>query len=180
MNATRSKQPSFSLRLYFHVLPKLLGHPREFFSETANTAGWRQALGFLLVSSMIFAGAFLLNMRPEQPVLTSGILLANAIGMTVIASGTGYMIMVMIMGRHATFGRLFNVYAYASGITLLASWLPFFLFLTEPWKWWLIGTGLKRHAGFESKHVAIIVTLSILTMIALFVSLVHLTAAFRK
>ena len=180
MKTIRSNGALLPLGFYFQALSKLLAHPRQFFSDTANIGGWPQALRFLLVSSIVFTGAVLLNVKPDRPVLLFGILLINAVGMTVIASGTGYMIMVMIAGRQTTFRRLFIIYAYAAGITQLVSWLPFFLFLTEPWKWWLIGTGLRRHAGFKPKDVAIIITLSILMMIAVFVSLVHLSAAFGR
>jgi Yip1 domain len=174
MRRDMAKSQSFSVRFYLYALSKLIGQPRQFFSEMQNENGWQRSLGFLLVSSTIFTGAFLLNTRPIHPGVTGSILLANALGMTVIAAGLGYMIMVMVRGRQTPFVRMFNIYAYCSGITLLASWLPYFIFLTEPWKWWLIGTGLRRSAGFKPLHVVVVVSLSIITMIAFFGSLLHL------
>jgi len=46
--------------------------------------------------------------------------------MTLISATLGYMI--MIAGRSVIFGHLFCIYAFSSGVTRLASWMPLFSF----------------------------------------------------
>jgi hypothetical protein len=105
---------------------------------------------------------------PSNPIYLGGIFFINAVGMVLIASGLGYMAMVMFLGRAVSFKRLFSIYAFSSGITLLAAWIPFFIWFTEPWKWWLIGTGMARSCGFRSWQIIMIIGLSIGIMILLF------------
>ena len=124
----------FSIGFYFRSLAKVLGTPGAFFKESLNDVGFRQSLGFLLVSSAFFAGAILTTREFEAPWISSSIFFVNAVGMTLIAAGFGYIAMTMFWGRKVTFRRFFSVYAFASGVTLLASWIPLFVFITEPWK----------------------------------------------
>ena len=50
---------------------------------------------------------------------------------------------------------------------LLVSWLPFFVWLTEPWKWWLIGRGMTQALGFRWTQALLIIVISF-SIIALF------------
>jgi hypothetical protein len=160
--------PNFSFRFYFQVLSKMLGEPRCFFSELPADIGFIKPLAFLIVSSIFFAAASLISRRAANPFFQGGIFFINAVGMVLIASGLGYMVMVMIMGRSVSFKRLFSIYAFSSGTTLLASWVPFFIWLTEPWKWWLIGTGMARACELKSWQIIMIIGLSLSIMILLF------------
>jgi hypothetical protein len=159
---------NFFLRFYFHVLSKLLAEPRCFFSELPVDVGFIKPLGFLIVSSIFFTGASLISSMPSNPFYLGGIYFINAVGMALIASGLGYMVMVMILGRLVTFKRLFSIYALSSGITLLAAWIPFFIWLTEPWKWWLIGTGMVKACGLRGWQAILIIVLSAGIIILLF------------
>jgi hypothetical protein len=105
---------------------------------------------------------------PSNPIYLGSIFFINAVGMVLIASCLGYMVMVMFLGRAVTFKRLFSIYAFSSGLTLLAAWIPFFIWITEPWKWWLIGTGMARACGFRSWQIIMIIGLSLAIMILLF------------
>ena len=71
------------------------------------------------------------NLTPN-PLVMGGVFFINAMGMTFIAASIGFMVMIAIMGRRVTFARFFSIYALSAGVTLLASWLPFFIWLTEP------------------------------------------------
>ena len=162
---------NFTLKFYFLALTKLLGEPLKFFSEIPQDMGSRRPLGFLCVSSLIFAGGSLMSTQPPNPMVMGGIFFINAVGMAVIAAGVGYMVMTVIVGRKVTFGRFFSIYALASGVTLLASWIPFFIWLTEPWKWWLIGTGMVKNCGFKVPQVLVIIGVSVGVMFLFFYSL---------
>jgi hypothetical protein len=158
----------FSFRFYFHTLNKILGEPRSFFSELPFDSGVIKPLGFLVVSSIFFTGASVVSGMPTNPFFVGSIIFVNAVGMAIIASGLGFMVMVMLMGRSVTFKKLFGIYAFSSGITLLAAWIPFFIWFTEPWKWWLIGTGMARSCGFKGRQIIMIIGLSIGIMTLLF------------
>ena len=158
----------FSFRFYFQALSKMLGEPRHFFSELPVDLGFIKPLGFLIVSSIFFTGASVVSSMPSNPLYLGSIFFINAVGMVLIASGLGYMVMVMFLGKPVSFKRLFSIYAFSSGLTLLAAWIPFFIWFTEPWKWWLIGTGLARSCGFRSWQIIMIIGLSLGLMILLF------------
>lgn len=160
--------PNFSFQFYFHTLSKLLGEPGRFFSELPIDVGFIKPLGFLTVSSIFFTGARLICSMPINPFYPAGIFFINAVGMVFITSGLGYLVMVMIMGKSVTFKRLFCIYAFASGTTMLAAWIPFFIWLVEAWKWWLIGTGMVKAFGFKCRHVVLILGLSVCILVLLF------------
>ena len=92
-----AKTKNFTLGLYFQTLTKLLGTPRKFFSTLPPGSGFKQPFCFLLVSSALFAGASLINIRPPNPFIMGGILFINAMGMVLVAAGIGYLVMTMIM-----------------------------------------------------------------------------------
>ena len=158
----------FTLAFYLQTLTKVLGQPRKFFSELSPDMGLKKPLGFLVVSSLFFTGASLVNDMPEQPIVLGAIFFVNAMGMAFSAAGLGYVVMVIIMGKRVTFIRFFSLYAFSSGVTLLGSWVPLFFWITEPWKWWLIGTGMIKNCDFSLTQVFVIIGMSIVTMVLFF------------
>lgn len=158
---------NFNLRFYFRILTKIIREPGNFFSNVPADIGLKQPGGFLLTSSLICMVAHLASNMPQNPILIGSILFINAIGMTFIAAGIGYMLMLMFMGKQVRFLFFFSVYAFSLGVILLFSWLPFFVWMTEPWKWWLIGTGMTKALGFKWTQAALIIIISY-AIIALF------------
>lgn len=124
-------------------------------------------MGFLLVSSLFFTVASFTCFRENHWVLSS-IFLVNALLMPFIAAGIAFMVMSLTVGRRIPFERLFAIYAFAAGITLLVSWIPFSNWLTEPWKWVLIGLGLVKGGGLTWKQTVLILGLSLVLLILLF------------
>ncbi|MBU0736229.1 MAG: hypothetical protein KKG10_18995, partial [Proteobacteria bacterium] len=140
VNHQSSIDNRFTFGFYFQSLTRLLSSPSRFFSELPYETGFRQPLGFLMMSSLFFTGASLTTIGENQ-ILMSGILLVNAVVMPFIIAGISFMVMTMSIGKRVTFARLFSVVVFATGVTLLASWIPLFVWLTEPWKWLLIILG---------------------------------------
>ena len=104
--------------------------------------------------------------------VAGGIHMFNAVGMVFIMAGLGYVVMMLSVGRKVRFSRLFSIYALCSGVTLLVSWVPYGVILTEPWKWWLIGTGISKGCGLTLKETLLIMALSLTIWILFFWSLI--------
>jgi len=160
----------FTFGFYFQALTKMLSSPTRFFDELPGETGFRQPLGFLIISSLFFAGASLTTISENQ-ILVGGILLVNAVAMPFVTAGISFMVMTMAMGKRVSFPRLFSVYAYATGVTLLASWIPLFVWLTEPWKWILIIIGMVKGCSFRWMQAILVVAVSIFIVVLLFWSL---------
>jgi len=160
----------FTIGTYFQTLTRLLASPRAFFSEMPAEGGWRHPLCFLFLSSLFFTGASLTVMR-EHTLLMAGVLFVNAMGMSLISTGAAFVVMTMTLGKRASLGGLFAVFAYAAGVTMLASWIPFFVRLTEPWKWALVVLGLVKGCRLEWFQAILIAAFSIVVLILFFWSL---------
>jgi DNA-binding response OmpR family regulator len=102
-----------------------------------------------------------MNTRCRTRFTSGGIFLFNAVGMVYIMAALGYLVMALSIGKKVPFARLFSIYALCSGVTLLVSWIPYFVIFTEPWKWYLIGTGLTKGCGFKFKEALLTIGLSL-------------------
>ena len=157
----------FDLGFYFQDLTRMLGSPGQFFGELPQDTGYKRPFGFLLISSLFFVGASLTQAH-DKPWFMAAILLLNALGMTFITAGVGFMVMGMIRGRREPFPRIFAVCAYSSGVTMLASWIPLFVWITEPWKWTLISIGMVRSCGLSWKQTILVMGISIFIIVLFF------------
>jgi len=160
----------FTLGFYFQALTRMLSSPSRFFSELPDETGFRQPLGCLTISSLFFAGASLTTISENQ-ILMGGVLFVNAVAMPFVTAGITFMVMTMSMGKRVPFPKLFSVYAYATAVTLLASWIPLFVWLTEPWKWMLIIIGMVKGCGFKWMQAILVVAVSIFIVVLFFWSL---------
>jgi len=160
----------FTFLFYFQTLTRILSSPGRFFAELPEFPSIRPASGCLLVSSLFFACASLTQPH-EQPLIMAIILLVNAVSMCFMSAGLGYGVMVMTLGKRVTFSKFFSVYAFAAGITLLAAWIPLFVWITEPWKWLLIAVGLIKGCGLRWFQAILVMSVSIVVLILFFWSL---------
>lgn len=137
-----------SIGLYFQALTRLLGSPRSFFTDLPAQPGYRAPFFFLFFSALFHTGACMTYIV-EHRLLMAGILLLNALIMPLAGAAGAFLVLHMILGRRRSLEILFSIYAYAAGVTLLASWIPLFAWITEPWKWLLITLGLVRGADLS-------------------------------
>lgn len=162
-----------SWQFYSYSLIQLLIEPGHFFRELPEKTTLRRALGFMVICCGFFAFASLLTGAYSKSVHVMAIIFfVNASGMIVISSCLGYMAMVMILGKRTSFTILFSLYVFSSGVTLFLSWLPFLLYFTEPWKWWLIYTGFKTACQFTWKQALLILVVSMTIQFFLLYSVV--------
>ncbi|MBW2119324.1 MAG: hypothetical protein JRH09_15575 [Deltaproteobacteria bacterium] len=157
----------FTFGFYFQSLTRILGSPKQFFGELPEEMGFRNPFGFLVISSLFFTGASLTCIY-ESRILMAGILFINAIAMPFVTAGTAFLIMTMTMIKRVSFTRLFAVFAFASGVTMLASWIPLFVWITESWKWLLIAMGMVKACGLRWVQAILIVGCSIFIVLLFF------------
>jgi hypothetical protein len=144
---------------------QLLIEPGLFFKELEEKTRPRRAVEFMVLCCLFYTLASLLTGAYSQPLgIMAVIFFMNAAGMILISSTLGYMTMVMIAGKKASFAIVFSIYAFSSGVTLFLSWLPFLVWITEPWKWWLVCTGLKHACHLSWKKSIPIVALSTIVL----------------
>ena len=156
-----NRMDKFSINFYVQAVFGIMGHPRKFFSRLPQSSGMTQALGFLILSAVFFSTAGQLHTNLQNFLVVGGISMFNAVGMVFILAGLGYVVMTLSIGKKVGFVRLFGIYALCSGVTLLVSWVPHLALLTEPWKWYLIGTGLTRGCGLKLKEALLIMAISL-------------------
>lgn len=161
-------------QFYAQALVRLLIEPGRFFKDLPNEAGLGRTLGFMLISCLFFTIASLLTGAFLKPAwLMAACLFLGSSGTILMASFLGFITMVMGMGKTAGFVRVLSVYTFATGITLFVSWLPFFLWLSEPWKWWLIYLGFKNSCRASGRQAFVIVLISAIAQYCLLISAVQ-------
>lgn len=151
-----------ALKFYSQGVIRLLIEPILFFADLPGVHTLGRALGFTALCAGFYAGAGLLTgPGPQSPVVMALIYFINAAGMVLISAITGFCTMVMISGKKQSFSLVFGLYAYASGITMLISWLPFMLWFTEPWKYWLVYTGFRQSCGLSKARAITVLLISV-------------------
>jgi len=160
----------FTIGRYFQIMTKMVGEPGQFFSDISNAMSFTQALGCLVISCLFFTGASLTQIH-ETNILIAGILFLNAVAMPVIAACVTFVVINISFFKSVTFVRLLSVYSYAASVTLLLSWIPLFIWLTEPWKWVLVYKGLTRGCGLKRVKTIFVIVITVSALALLFRSL---------
>lgn len=151
-----------ALKFYSQGVIRLLIEPVLFFADLPEAHTLGRALGFTALCAGFYAGAGLLTgPGPQSPPVMALIYFINAAGMVLISAITGFCTMVMINGKSRGFSLVFGLYAYASGITMLISWLPFMLWFTEPWKYWLVYTGFRQSCSLPKSRAITVLLISV-------------------
>lgn len=155
------RMDKFSINFYVQAVFGIMGHPRKFFSELPQSSGMTQTLGFLILSAVFFSTAAQMHTGLQNFLVVGAIYMFNAVGMVFILAGLAFAGMTVSIGKKVGFVRLFGIYALCSGVTLLVSWVPYLALFTEPWKWYLIGTGLTKGCGLKLKDTLLIMAISL-------------------
>ena len=153
---------------YFNTLSRLLREPGNFFSELSENMHIKTPLIFLAVSCIISTILVLIFQSPASPVLTGCIYFTNSLGMPFIAAFFTFMIMAIFFKNKVSFTRCFFIYAFSTGVTIIAAGIPFFVWLTEPWKWWLVGIGIVNTLKVKTMHAVLLVSATIIVILLFF------------
>ncbi|RJQ66521.1 MAG: hypothetical protein C4519_25470 [Desulfobacteraceae bacterium] len=170
------REKTFFLRAYLHTWVQLVKAPKLFFDAGDTHSQGMPAAAFLAISSLISAGAAILTGPLSGNLVQGAILAVNGFGMALLAAGLAYPMAVPLTGHKIDFSRIFSIFAHSSGVTLLLSWNPVLVMIAEPWKWWLIWTGMRRGCGLTRGQTAVVLALTVTMIIMLFRILLPLTA----
>lgn len=151
------------MHFYADALVRLLIEPGAFFTDTERPDEVRPALVFLSAGGVFNAAAGLLtgSYAPAVMAQTGAILFINAVGTALTGAVIGYGVLALAGARGVPFNRVLWIYAFSSGMVLLVSWLPFSVWFTEPWRWWLLYTGFKNRCGISWKRAMGVVVVSL-------------------
>ncbi|MBI9075459.1 MAG: hypothetical protein JEZ02_08630 [Desulfatibacillum sp.] len=151
---------------YFQALTGVLSRPGAFFSSLEEDIPMGKPLGFLIACALFYTGASLTCLSHGHAIM-AGVYLLNSLLMPILSAGACFLVMTMFLGRRVTFKTLVAVHAYAAGVTMLAAWIPLFVWFTEPWKWCLITLGMVK-AGKLTWLQSILVALASIFLISMF------------
>ena len=165
-------QQKFRWTGYFGILSKIVKDPKSFYRENANETSVVNPIFVLVISGLVFTIASAVMAMPNSTVLMILILFVNAVGMVLVTSGLGFMVMMITQKNKVPYRKILSIYAYASGAVLIIAWMPFMLWIAEIWRWWLIGNGLMAGCGYKLKESLIIIFLSLFILILFFWTLV--------
>ena len=141
--AKKTEVPRTGVVGYFSALTGVLSRPMAFFESLDEDAPLSRPLGFLLASALFFTGASLTCLAHDYA-LMAGVYFINAMFMPMVSAAACYLFMTMFMGRVFKFRTIMSIHAYAAGVTMLAAWIPLFVWFTEPWRWILIVLGTVK------------------------------------
>ncbi len=167
MKASNMKFATFGIASLAKSSGALLTAPGRFFSHEGKSAHWTYALVLLTLSSLLASVASQLLKPPEASWLNAGLFVLNAIGIVLISTLFGVLILKITPAVSMSFGRVFSIYAFAGSLPILISWIPGAILLTEAWKWWLISIGLLRGGLLWWQAAAVVVGSFALTMLFL-------------
>ena len=173
----REKAPT-AAQAYFRSLVLMLKRPGDFFDGLSEKGGCGRAAAFLLISSLFFACASLVAIRDRHFTIVS-IFWVNAVGMPVISAFFCFITTTLATRRRVSFSMMFAIFAYAAGTVMLLSWVPFFAWVTEPWKWYLVCLGMVNALRMTWRQALLSAGLAIGCLYLFFYSLFPVVAALK-
>ena len=145
---------------YVSIVSALLMRPVTFFEEPFKRISTGQACWVLLISAIVYTAITVVVSPCDAWLRLGAIAFTNAVGMVIAAALIGYLALVAMTGRRYAFPRLLNVFSLSASAVLLFAWIPTAFIFTEPWRWWLIGTGLARGLGVSKVRSAMVVVVT--------------------
>lgn len=149
----------FGIKEYFETLLAVLRSPARHFRSSAEETGTRKALLFLMISGIFYCSVSMTYFF-ENSLKMGVIMMINAILMPAFGALVTFILMSMTGQDRTPFGRVFNIYAYASGAVMVVSWIPGLAVIMEPVRALLVGIGLVSGLGVGKIRAAMLVILT--------------------
>ncbi|WP_462324094.1 YIP1 family protein [Desulfoplanes sp.] len=164
---------------YFQTVVGLITSPRVFFSGLPEDTGYKNGLVFLAISGIFWASLRFAYFSDHS--LFQGVTLAvNAVGMPFVLAAFTFMTMGMFFGRLASYRQLVIIYAYATGTTMMVSWLPTTEIFTEPWRFILVAVGLVKWCSLKWMQAVVSIVLGVIVLLAMLASMAPVLVYLRQ
>jgi len=155
------------MKSHAEIVMALLSRPARFFAGRLQEIHAGRAAGILIVSALFFAAAGSRINTGGFSATAGSILFVNAVGMAAMGSLISYLALALTAGRRYPFARLWKIYSLSSGAVLLIAWVPSAFLFTEPWKWWLITSGMINGLGMSRTRAVIVVVFTFGALVAI-------------
>ncbi|WP_338667829.1 Yip1 family protein [Pseudodesulfovibrio methanolicus] len=167
MEATSEISTRMGIREYFETLMDIMRTPVRHFERVSAETGSRRALIFLMISALFYCSVSMTYFF-ENSLAMGVVMMLNALLMPAFGAVITF-ILISMTGRDRTpFGRVFNIYAYASGAVMVVSWIPGLAIVMEPVRAVLIGVGLHKTAGVGKLKAAVLIVLTAVVLLLFF------------
>ena len=157
----------FGIREYFDILLEVIRSPARFFERTAQETGSRKPLLFLMISGFFYCTVSMTYFF-ENSLSMGVIMMVNAVIMPAFAAMITFILLGMSGQGRIPFGRVFNIYAYASGAVMVISWIPGLAIVLEPVRALLVGIGLVKALGIGKVKAALLVVMTAILLLLFF------------
>ncbi|WP_238528364.1 YIP1 family protein [Pseudodesulfovibrio mercurii] len=141
--------------------------PARYFERVAAEPGSRRALIFLMISGLFYCSVSMAYFF-ENSLAMGIVMMLNAILMPAFGAVITFILIGMTGQERVPFGRIFNIYAYASGAVMVISWIPGLAIVMEPVRAVLIGVGLHKAAGVGKVRAALLIILTAVVLLLFF------------
>lgn len=167
MEATREISTRMGIREYFETLMDVMRSPVRYFERVAEETGSRRALIFLMISALFYCSVSMTYFF-ENSLAMGMVMMLNALLMPAFGAVITFILIGMTGQERVPFGRIFNIYAYASGAVMVISWIPGLAIVMEPVRAVLIGVGLHKAAGVGKLRAAALIVLTAVVLLLFF------------
>ncbi|NDV19858.1 hypothetical protein GO013_10540 [Pseudodesulfovibrio sp. JC047] len=167
MKASCVAETKMGIREYFDVIFAVIRSPVRYFEGVAEESGSRRALVFLMISAVFYCSVSMAYFFENS--LTMGVvMMMNAVLMPALGAVFSFILLGMSGRGKISYGRVFNVYAYASGAVMVISWIPGLAIVMEPVRAVLVGVGLYKVTGISKLKAALIVVTTAVLLLMFF------------
>jgi hypothetical protein len=132
--------------------------------------GYKKPMVFLAIS-----GLFWVSLRyvyfSDHSLFQALTLAINALGMPFLLAAFTFMIMGLFFGRLASYRHLVIIYIYATGVTMMVSWLPTTEIFTETWRFSLVAVGLVKWCSFKWIQAITSIVLGVVILLVMLASM---------
>ena len=156
------------LHYFFSTQLRLMRRPDLAFEELFRNPDLIRMGVIFFMSAALYCCASLIFSPTGQPVAQAAVLALNTIGMVLVEIVIGYILVAILTGTFVSLKMITVIYAVSWATMLMIAWIPFSLWLTEPWKWLLIGIGLKKQYHLKGWKAILIVLSSIVLIVWIF------------
>lgn len=159
MEATCENGSRMNAREYFDTIFLVMRSPVKFFESVAAETSSRRALFFLMISALFYCSVSMAYFFENS--LTMGvIMMVNAVVMPAFGAVITFILLGMTSMDRVPYGKILNIYAYASGAVMVVSWIPGLAIVIEPVRALLVGIGLVKAVGLGKVKAALFVVMT--------------------